>query len=161
MPTPFRAFPNPLPEHRDFLSFQLLFGFGRRHDFVGIAGNDPGDQRAFLWVAGDQNGAAFAGGLRVFLLIETQPRLALVPVGSVALIAMFGKDGLNVAAEGDFASARSSARQSQSQHQGEREAKEACLMDIWCHDFWDDSRVFEAVEAIKQSIFFNPTGDES
>src|SRR6267378_2299757 len=93
-----RAAGNPL--------FQKLFLFGRedfvrpgrRHDVIGIRCIDPADERAFLWLAGDDGGlAVFAGKDGVFETVEPQICFAGGGIRAMARETILRKNGPNVA----------------------------------------------------------------
>ena len=100
MPLPSGALADPAGEELDLLGRQLLVRLGRRHDVVLIIGEKSRDQLAGFRVS------RYDGGVLAtrcaFVRVKSEVGFPGVFVRTVAVKAVVGKDGANVAIEGNL-----------------------------------------------------------
>ena len=109
---------NPLFEGCDLLLCQFVVRIGRRHFFIRIVGGDAVDEFTVREVAGSNSGGAtLQFPVRICLAIQPQVSLACGAIGSVALVAVVGKDGANVAIEAEW---RGTGDRGEGQNEGQR-----------------------------------------
>ena len=117
MGLPGRAFLDPA------LQGGLLFGgdhamaLGRRHQVVGVRRDDPAPERGFRRIAGGEHRPFLLGtAVEAFLGVESETRLALAGVGSVAVEAVLRKDGADLAVEVDLLGCRVGRNRQREKH---------------------------------------------
>ncbi len=111
-----RALHDPLLQEILLRGGQLLVGLGRRHDLFGVRACDAGDEGTGPW-----DGRRYGPRAdRQVPDVEPQAGFAFALVGTMALQAVFGEDGANVAIEEDFRSGRGRSSGPK------QEAKERC-----------------------------------
>jgi len=89
---------HPLFEQLDLFRRGLAMRIGGRHAFIGVCGGDAIDELALSEVARhDGARAAFPFRPRIRLAIQSQLGLACRAVRPVALVAVVGEDGPDVA----------------------------------------------------------------
>ena len=94
------AFLDPLLERLDLFRRELAMRIGGRHFFIRVIGGDAIDEFALVRVPGTMARAPpFNFRARIRLAIQPQLRLARGAVRPVALIAVIGKNGPDVAIE--------------------------------------------------------------
>ena len=94
----FRALDDPAFEQIFLPIGERLVRLGRRHDFRFIIGENPCDQIAFLWLARNE-GPRLDGCITD---IQAQVLLTVLFIRAVAVVAIFRKDGPDIAVEADL-----------------------------------------------------------
>ena len=95
----FGALGDPATERFNLLGGQVLVRLRRRHAVLFVRRDQTGDELALIRLPRDDHGVASAIQRGVRGVVEPQPALAVVGVLTVAVEAVFGKDGANVAVE--------------------------------------------------------------
>ena len=105
------AFVDPATNEFDFGRLQLLMRLGRRHDFVWVFVQHALQNWRFVRVALNDDHVTALGGLESELsTVEAELGLARTSVRPVAVVAILGQDGLDIAVKRDTVGGRSSQR---------------------------------------------------
>ena len=102
MSTPGASLFDPGADQRHLIFFQLELRLWRRHSLPGLLCGDPLVELALARLAPDDGSGSIVVGVESVLQIETQVRLALFLIRSVAGIAVVGENRANVTVEVDL-----------------------------------------------------------
>ncbi len=102
MGLPRGALGDPRFEEVDLLGGEMASGGGGRHLIVGVGGDDAFEDGAFVRVFGVDGIATFDGRFCAGFGVESQVGFPLLCVGAVAMEAVIGEDGADVAIEVDL-----------------------------------------------------------
>src|SRR5262249_2239682 len=110
---------NPPPQRLDLLRGQRAVRVGRRHDLVGVLAADAADDLALRGPAGNDHGPAPLLAEGALPGVQTQGGPARAGVGAVAMEAVVGQDGQDVAGKLDTVGGT----------HGSRQRRESCQAD--------------------------------